>query len=297
MDKPHSPAPRNRRRDQYGERLRKRRTVLSPSLLTVADYIDGHRYAVLGKSALDIARETGTSDATVIRAIQMLGFDGLIDLKDTLAAHIGQTDSPSEKMALTTDEIGRGVDAAIDFMLEDQKHALAALSSDENRRGIGEAVRILSRAKRIGVFGIGASGIIATYAARLFMRSGYPSYSLNSTGIMLAEQLLEMAEGDVVVAMMHGRVHNEGMAVITEAARLSVPIVLIVGKIDSPLLKHAAAHIVIPRAKSEHVALHAPMLTCVETIMLGLAATDRDRTLASIDRLMEIRQQVRPSKR
>ena len=68
----------NRRRDQYGERLRKRRATLSPSLLTVAEYIDGHRHAVLGKSALDIARETGTSDATVIRAIQMLGFDGLI---------------------------------------------------------------------------------------------------------------------------------------------------------------------------------------------------------------------------
>lgn len=287
----------NRRRDQYGERLRKRRATLSPSLLTVAEYIDGHRHAVLGKSALDIARETGTSDATVIRAIQMLGFDGLIDLKDTLAAHIGETDSPSEKMALTTDELGRGVDSAIDFVLEDQKHALAALSSEENRHGIGEAVRILSQAHRIGVFGIGASGIIATYAARLFKRSGYPSYALNSTGIMLAEQLLDVGKGDAIIAMMHGRVHNEGMAVITEAARLDVPVILIVGKADSPLVKHAAAHIVMPRAKNEHVALHAPMLTCVETIMLGLAAIDRDRTLACIDRLIDIREQVRPSKR
>jgi DNA-binding MurR/RpiR family transcriptional regulator len=291
---PHS---RARRRDKFAERLKKRRAGLSPSLLAVADYIDGHRHAVLAKSALEIARETGTSDATVIRAIQALGFDGLIDLKETLFAHLGETDSPVEKMALTTDELRRDADAAIDFVIEDQRHALDALASRENRQGIRQAVDLLSQARRIGVFGIGASGIVASYAARLFSRSGYPSYALTSTGIMLAEQLLEMAGGDVVLAMMHGRLHNEGMAVIAEAERLNVPIVFIVGKADSPLMKHASASIVIPRSKSEQVALHAPLLACVETLMLALAARDPDRTLNTIDRLVEIRDRVRPSKR
>lgn len=291
------PYSRSRRRDKFAERLKKRRATLSPSLLTVAEYIDGHRHAVLGKSALEIARETGTSDATVIRAIQTLGFDGLIDLKETLAAHLGQTDSPSEKMAITTAELRRNTDAAIDFVIEDQRNALEALASDGNRRGLRDAVDLLANARRIGVFGIGASGIVATYASRLFTRSGYPSYALTSTGIMLAEQLLEMAEGDVVLAMMHGRVHNEGMAVLTEAERLKVPVVFIVGKGDSPLLKHASASIVIPRSKTEQVALHAPVLTCVETLMLALAARDPERTLSTIDRLVEIREQVRPAKR
>lgn len=88
---------KSRRIDRYGERLKKRRDQLSPGLVTVADYIDGHRHAVLSKSALEIAFDTGTSDATVIRAIQALGFRGLIDLKETLKAYLGETDSPSRK--------------------------------------------------------------------------------------------------------------------------------------------------------------------------------------------------------
>jgi len=291
------PYSRGRRKDKFAERLKKRRATLSPSLLTVAEYIDGHRHAVLGKSALEIARATGTSDATVIRAIQTLGFDGLIDLKETLAAHLGQTDSPSEKMAVTTAELRRSADAAIDFAIEEQRSAMEALASEPNRRAFRQTVNLLANARRIGVFGIGASGIIANYASRLFSRSGYPSYALTSTGIMLAEQLLEMTPGDVVLAMMHGRLHNESTAMLAEAERLKVPVAFIVSKADSPLLKHATVSIVIPRSKAEQVALHAPLLTCVETLMLALAARDPDRTLHSIDRLVEIREEVRPTKR
>ncbi|ATN37392.1 MurR/RpiR family transcriptional regulator (plasmid) [Rhizobium sp. ACO-34A] len=291
------PSLRHKRRDPYGERLKKHRASLSPSLLTVAEFIDGHRHAVLGKSALDIARETGTSDATVIRAIQMLGFDGLVDLKETLEAYLGQTDSPAEKMSATTEELVDDVDSAIDFVLADQANAMAALSTPDNRRNMAEAVRLAAAAGKIGFFGIGASGIIAEYASRLFLRSGYRSYTLNRTGISLAEQILEMAEEDVLFMMLHGRPHREAMAAIYEAERLRVPIVMIVGKPDTVLLKHAAARILLPRAKSEHVALHAPALCCVEALMLGLASIDQDRTLSSIDRLLEIRQQIRPSKR
>lgn len=59
---------RLRRTDRFGEQLRKRRDRLSPGLLAVAEYIDGHRHTVLAKSALEIGFETNTSDATVIRA-------------------------------------------------------------------------------------------------------------------------------------------------------------------------------------------------------------------------------------
>lgn len=296
MDKPRTTG-RNRRNDTYGDRLKRRRASLSPSLLTVADYINGHRHAVLGKSALDIGRETGTSDATVIRAIQMLGFDGLLDLKDTLEAYIGQTDSPTEKMATTTSELVSDVDTAINFVIEDQANAMEALALPENRANMATAISLLSRARSIGVMGIGASGIIASYASRLFLRIGYPSYVLDRTGIMLAEQMLDMGSGDVMLALMQGRAHREATAMLAEAERLSIPVIMVVGKADSVLLKQAAAHIVIPRAKGEHVALHASTLFCVEAMMLALASTDRERTLSTMDRLLEIRQQIRPNKR
>lgn len=291
------PSRKPRRNDRYGERLKNRRASLSPSLLSVADYIDQHRHAVLGKSALEIAAETETSDATVIRAIQALGFEGLIDLKDTLEAHIGETDSPSEKMAATTDALEMGTDDAIDFVINDHRKAMEALSEPANREAIRQAVPLLIAARRIGVFGIGASGIIATYAARLFQRNGYPSYALNATGIALAEQLLSIEEGDALIMMAYGRAHREAMTTIGEARRLGVPIIMLVGQPDTVLRRHADASIVIPRAKTEHVALHGATMVSIEALMLSLAAAAREKTLQSLDRLLELRTAIRPSKK
>jgi DNA-binding MurR/RpiR family transcriptional regulator len=288
---------KTRRIDRFGERLKNRRASLSPSLLSVADFIDQHRHAILGKSALEIANETGTSDATVIRAIQALGFEGLLDLKDTLEAHIGETDSPSEKMATTTRELNSNVDSAIDFVINDHRNAMEALSAPSNRQGMADAIAVILGAKRIGVFGIGASGVLATYAARLFSRNGYPSYALNLTGIALAEQLLTMEEGDALIMMAYGRAHREGMTTITEAQRLGIPIVMLLGQEDTVLRKHADASIIIPRAKIEHVALHGPTLVCLESMMLALATAAQETTLQSLDRLINLRSSIRPSKR
>lgn len=288
---------RPRHTDRFGEQLRKRRDRLSPGLLAVAEYIDGHRHAVLGKSALEIGFETNTSDATVIRAIQALGFQGLVDLKETLEAYLGVTDSPVEKLAATTKSISGNCDAAIDFVLENQKNALEMLATVENRDAMAAAVRLLADARGIGVLGIGASGIIATYAARLFQRSGVRSYALNATGITLAEQLLDLENGHVLIMLLHGRAHREAQTAIAEAGRLDIPIIMLLGQEDSVLKKHANAYLLLPRAKNEGVALHAPSFIAMETMALALSAARTDRSLETLERLVELRTSIRPHKR
>ena len=73
-----------RKIDVYGDRLRSRAHQLTPRLLQVASYINENREAVMEQTAMEIATLLKTSDATVVRAIQALGFGGLRDLKQTL---------------------------------------------------------------------------------------------------------------------------------------------------------------------------------------------------------------------
>ena len=70
--------------DVYGDRFRARAHQLTPRLLQVARYIHDNREAVMEQTAMEIAAVVKTSDATVVRAIQALGFAGLRDLKQTL---------------------------------------------------------------------------------------------------------------------------------------------------------------------------------------------------------------------
>ena len=70
--------------DLFGERYRARAHQLSPRLRAVVRYINDNREVVLEHTAMEIATATQTSDATVVRAIQALGFAGLRELKQTM---------------------------------------------------------------------------------------------------------------------------------------------------------------------------------------------------------------------
>jgi DNA-binding MurR/RpiR family transcriptional regulator len=281
-------------KDRFGDQLAKRRARLSPSLVKVVEFIDAHRHRVLGLSALEIGFETGASDATVIRAIQALGFSGLRELKDVLEAWLGETDSPIEKMAATLRDVDGHVNKALDFVLQATSTTVDALASEENRRAIAAIARHLGGAEGLGVFGIGASGIIADYGARLFSRSGLPSYSLNATGIALAEQILAMRRGHMLIMLLHGRAHREAMAAIAEAERLEVPIMMVLGKSDTPLRGHATDVVVLPRSKTEMVALHAPSVFAIELLHIAYCATQPESTLQTLERLVDLRNMIRP---
>ncbi len=284
-------------RDLFTQNLSRHKDKLSPTGKSVADFIDQNRHSILGLSALEIGLETGTSDATVIRSIQTLGFTGLRDLKDTLRHWLDEAESAVEKMAKTTTDLGDNTQSAIDFVVSSQMAALEALGSEENRTEASKAVQLICEATGVGIFGIAASGIVATYAARLFTRSGIPSVAFNQTGVMLPESLLQMRRGDVLVMLLHGRAHREALTALAEAKRLEVPVIMILGRSDAPLRSEAAASLVLPRQKADKVALHSQTLFALEALHLAVSAANPNRSIDTLDRLMTMRNEVRPFSR
>jgi len=277
--------------DRYSERLHIRRHLLTPSILKVADYIDNHRSEILHLSALEIAGRIGTSDATVIRATQALGFSGLIDLKDALESGV-ETDNPSDKLAKTVAQLDRKADSAIDFVLNEHRHAIISLDTAENRSAIAKAISILARVDRIAIFGLGASGVLATYTARLFNRNGSESYALNATGGHLAEQLQMMQAGDGLLIMLRNRQHRESNATIAEAKRLSMPVILISGGKEMGLKSDIDCSIEIPRSRHDHAPLHGPTLLCLEILAMGVAAVEPTRALNAMGRFVSLRRSI-----
>lgn len=205
--------------DLFGERFRARAHQLSPRLLAVVSYINDNREVVLERTAMEIAAATQTSDATVVRAIQALGFAGLRELKQTMERWFGPSITSSEKMLSTVNALSCDVNSSIDFVLEGHQRACEVLSRPANRAAVAQAVALLSEARQVAIFGIGASGILAEYTGRLFSRIGLPSCVLNRTGFSLAEQLINLQRGDVMIMMGQKSPHREGMTALREARR------------------------------------------------------------------------------
>ena len=276
--------------DPFGDHLGAALSGLSPAARRVARFLGENRALALALSAAELAGRTGTSDATVVRTVQALGFTGLPELKRALAETLAAGPSdPATAMRDTLAEAGSNAVAAVDLAIERQREAVEALATPEARATLRAAVAALHPARRILVFGIGPSAALARYLAMLVARAGRSARALDASGIALADQMLDLGAGDALLVLAYGRAYREVVALFGEARRLGLPIVLVTDSLDRSLARHADVVVPARRGRARRVALHGATLVALEAIALGLAAMDGDRALAALDRLNDLR--------
>ena len=268
--------------------LRQAKQRLGAAGLRVAKFIDENRQIVLASSAAALGARIGTSDATVLRTVQTLGFASLADLKSAILKS-GAVSTPADDMRRTLVDLKKATGEALDGILQAHAESLDVLRSRKCRAQIAAGVRALDGAERIAVFGLGPSSALATYVSILLTRSGRRSRTMSATGSMLADQLLDLGAGDALLILAYGRLYREVKAVFAEAKALRLPTVLVTEADDTPLAKLADVSVAIPRGRPGQMALHGATLVGLETLVLSLAATRPDAALASLDNLNRLR--------
>lgn len=276
--------------DPFTERLERVAASLAPAARRVARFIADNRALVLVSSASTLASRIGTSDATVVRTVQALGYGGLPDLKRVLATSLGSPDAtPADAMRGTLADAGAEPDRVVDQVIDIQRGAVAALAAPEARATLKAAVAALRGVNRIQVFGVGPSAALAHYISVLLSRAGRQGRALNMSGMGLADQLLDMRSGDGLLVLAYGRSYREVVAVFAEARRLNLPVVLVTDSLDRSLARHADVVVAARRGRAGRVALHGATLVALEAIVMGLAAAQGNEAVATLERLNELR--------
>jgi DNA-binding MurR/RpiR family transcriptional regulator len=135
---------------------------LSPAEVRVAAFINEHAEDVAFLSVNDLARQLGSSDATIVRTAQALGYAGFPELRRELIDAVRERVSPAQ--------------------IELLQQARRTVRPDS----FEQAVDILDAAARILTFGIEAAGnLTATFALRL-RRIGREALSISASGAGLA---------------------------------------------------------------------------------------------------------------
>ena len=117
---------------------------------------------------------------------------------------------------------------------------------------------------------------------------------LDRTGISLSEQIGEMRRNDILLMLVQGSAHREGVVTITEARRLGIKIIVLTGETDSLFARRADIVIEIPRGVStESMPVHATPMICLEILTLGLAARTPVATMSNLEKLYEISRALR----
>ncbi|MFC0388174.1 MurR/RpiR family transcriptional regulator [Muricoccus vinaceus] len=260
-----------------------------PAARRVARWIADHPADALAASAAALAAACRTSDATVIRVVQALGFAGLPDLKRALADHLAGRPGVAGDLRRTLAETGEDPGRAVAAVLDAHREALEALAAPTARAAIAAAVEALHPAARVHVFGIGPSAPLARYAATMLTRGGRATSVLDATGIGLADGLLGLARGDALLMLAYGRPYHEATVALAEADALGMPTVLVTDEPGGPLARRARHVVAARRGRARRVALHGATLVVLEAIVLGLAACAGPAAPAALDRLNDFR--------
>ena len=177
------PAPDSVVEDRLAAQLQAQEASMPPAMLRVAHYLNRNKVAVLTNSAAELAAMIGTSDATVIRTVQALGFQGLAELRQSIAAGIGNFSAPLHHMRQTLDEVNGKGSAAADIVIDTHTESLAKMQTPEAREQIHKAVAMLYGAPRVIIDAAGPSRPLAEYLRLLMGRHGQSAKVIGQGGL------------------------------------------------------------------------------------------------------------------
>jgi DNA-binding MurR/RpiR family transcriptional regulator len=270
------------------ERIRAHESALGPAELRAVRYFAENRVTAAFEPVGQIARSLKVSTATIVRAVQALGYHGIPELKQELQQDLlaERRPSPTARLAKSMDELASdrtgGIDGIVAFHTHLLEHAAKTVRPEELQR----ADEILDRASRIVVFAHPAYRGLADYFALDLMRIGRRASSIGEP--LLAEELLDLGPGDALVVVAYSDEPFVRIA-LRRARELRVPVVLVTDALGLALKGTYAAVINARRGAPGLFATGIVTLLCLEILALRLAARDRKRSLRSLAKLGEIR--------
>ncbi len=265
---------------------------IRPAEQRVARFFMENREETLIGSASVLAKLVGTSDATVIRTVKALGFSGMDEMRRSIASEMHDNLSPSNRLAQTLTEVGSELISALDLTLEIHQKSLLRLRGDIQPEDFEKAVLNIVNAKRIFIFGIGPSSAMASYFSIQLERFGIEAGSITQTGLLLADQLLHLREGDLLMMFAYGTVYPELESMLKHAGKLGILTILFSDTLGIKLRSQVTLALSVQRGRTDMFSMHTTTLALIEALLVGVAMARPEKTLGSLKILNELRASV-----
>lgn len=260
---------------------------LPPAERRVGQRVVDEPGAVAVSTITELAQVCGTSETTIIRFCRAVGFSGYPELRLTLATEAGRAEGEGHGNRVISSDIGP--DDTLTQVVE--KIAYADARAVEETAGqldagiLERVVDALTRARKIDIYGVGASAFVAYDFQQKLHRIGLVSYAWSDTHIALTSAAL-LRSGDVALGISHTGTTADTVDALTEAKRQDATTVALTNFPRSPVAK--VADLVLTTAarettfRSGATASRLAQLTVVDCIFVGVAQRTYDSTQAAL---------------
>ncbi|WP_028922651.1 MurR/RpiR family transcriptional regulator [Pseudonocardia acaciae] len=269
-------------------RIAERADVLTPTELMVAEYLRARSEEVLFATAEQLAKAAGTSDATVIRTAKALGYSGLPELKHDVGGYLVRVRRPAVRLAQRIEHAGESA-GLLDSVFAEAAERLAETRRLLRTEEVQRAVDLLAGATEVVGYGVGISALVAEYLTTRLTRVGVRARAAGATGFRLADELLALAGGDVLVIYAPGRMLPELDVILDHAAEVGARVVLVSDSLGARLGDRVTVALPAVHSGSGLTGECLASTVLTDTLVLGVAARDEHRSTAASDLLTGLR--------
>ncbi len=231
-------------------------------------------------SAHELARRAETHPTTVIRFARRLGFPGFPELQGELRGKAIARTSPAGRMREQLDRIEG--DSTLARLVEAEVAALVATAEDVPPDRLHALARRIIAARKIAVFGIGHSAILAEYLAMRLQRSGYDVRALADLDWKAVDTLAGFGPGDEIIAIVLRKTSDRIDDLARHAADSGIGLSMI-GDLEAHMRRPDGALVLATaQPRDAGVSILVPLTLC-NALVLEVSRLDDGRSLAALE--------------
>ncbi|MBW6425021.1 MurR/RpiR family transcriptional regulator [Rhizobium sp. XQZ8] len=273
------------------EHFDRHRSALSRSELAVAEHLVAMPIDILiFRSAEEIAGETGTSDATVIRTAKRLGFSGLPELKRLSSRVMAKTVPAADRLEHRFRATGDDLSKVAGQMFTEACEVLSSTKDELDEAAVHSSVEMIEKADTVWCLGMGTSEIPARHCATSLSRVGVRTRFSGASSFALANELIDLRENDVIVMFHASREVPELKLAIEQISATGCKLILVSGiQLREIYRDRASAVLTCLGVRSKLASWNLSAIVLADILAYGVAVRNQEQALAAKKKLTALR--------
>jgi len=202
--------------------LRHQLATYSQTLQRLGQFVLEQPQRVLYLTITELARESGTSEASVTRLCRGVGCRGYTEFKMALALETQQEQASQPQASATS---------AFSTLIEESVAALRDTGALVSQQALLQSAELLEKARQIQIYGVAASAIIGEYLAYRLLRMGISAQqfsdmhraAMNATSLKPGDVVIAVSSSgstkDLLHAVQLGKEHGANIIVLSNTSR------------------------------------------------------------------------------
>lgn len=260
---------------------------LSKGHKRIVEYIRNHPENAAYMTASKLGQVAGVSESTVVRFATLLGFAGYPELHRAMQDSLQKRLTSVQRVRVANDMLPD--DKLLEAVLERDAAQIRSTLETIDRNAFEMAVEAILSAGKIYIIGMRSSYSLAEFL-EYHMNLIFPNVQLvrNVGGSEIFEQMMNIGEGDTVVAISFPRYSTRIVKAVDFAQRCGARVISVTDSLSSPIARSAYATLCAKSNMTSFADSLVAPLSVINALIAAISKKKQTEVSAALDKLERV---------